>query len=203
MGVCVSGGHDHEVLLRRMTELPVPPIAWATAAVSERDDQPSILGYLAIDDVKRIPLEQEEPLPIVAQGIPLRVCGNRFQGLPKRGLEPFGSTRISFGVPLKRLRVLLLGSLSNQEVIHQTRPSVELGLVRRARLRPTCVPRRTRPSAVGLRQPIPRRVAASPRAGHRPKSRWPGSPRWMAGNLPSIQSLRAFVGTVSSCAKII
>ena len=41
-------------------------------------------GCLTIDDLKWRPLEQKEPVTIVAQGITLRVCGNRFQRLLKK-----------------------------------------------------------------------------------------------------------------------
>jgi len=50
--------------------------------------------------LKRISLEQVEPVPIIAQGVPLRVCGNRIQRLLKRSVEPFGSPQASFGMSL-------------------------------------------------------------------------------------------------------
>jgi len=60
-------------LFPQLPDLPVPPIAWATAGVSDCHNEPSILGFPPIDDLKRIPLEEEVPVSIVTQGIPLRV----------------------------------------------------------------------------------------------------------------------------------
>jgi hypothetical protein len=100
-------------MVRRFPGLSVSPAAWAATGVSHGHNEPSVLGCLTIDDLKWIPLEQKEPVTIVAQGITLRACGNRFQRLLKLGFKPFGNPSASFGVPSQGIRVLLLSSLGH------------------------------------------------------------------------------------------
>jgi hypothetical protein len=75
------------------------------------DDQPTLLGFLAVYDLKRVTLQQIETVPFIAQGIAKRVRRNSFQSSRKLSLEAFRSSFTPPRIPPQRISIIFLGAL--------------------------------------------------------------------------------------------